>query len=221
MPFNKRVRVHAFTIAELMVSVAILIIISTSVVTDITRTRYQEELISSARLVVSGMRDLQSMALAASSVKTCIPSIGVTAVCEMSATICGGTSCSGTISPSVFGATFVSGASQFTTFADVNGTSNYREDGSGYERIQAKVFPRPNPSTAFVTITGLSADGAATTPVTVTFDRQRGRMRINACLSGGCTPAEASVLSITLTHARTGKTKIIYFNVVTGKIEIQ
>lgn len=207
--------------AELLVSVGILIIISVSVVRDITATRYQEELISSARLVVSSLRDLQSRAHAASSVKICTPSVGVTAVCEMNSTSCSASACNQTTSPSVFGASFITGGNQFTTFADVNGTSNYREDAAGFERLKAVVFPRANASVAFVSIYSMSADSISIASSTVTFNRQRGTMRINACLSGSCTPAEAVILSMTLRHSRTGKTKVIYLNTVTGKVEIQ
>lgn len=212
---------RGFTVAELLVSIGVLIIISVSVVRDITRTRYQEELTSSARMVVSTLRDIQSRALAASSIKTCIPSAGVTAVCEVSLSSCGTSACNQTVSPTVFGATFQNGSSQFSTFADVNGISNLREDLSGLERIQMNVFPKSNPSSSYVTITSLLADSLTITSSTVTFDRQRGSMRINACLSGSCTPAEAVILSVTLTHSKTAKTKVIYLNAVTGKIEIQ
>lgn len=218
MSFNRK---NGFTIAELMVSVGILIIISISVAGDISRTRYQEELNSSARIVISFLRDLQSRALSAASVKACTPSAGITAVCESSMAMCGSASCNQVISPGVFGATFISGSSQFTTFADINGTSNYREDLTGYERLQTNAMARSNPSAANVSITNLSADSVTVTSSTVTFDRQRGSMRINACLSGSCTPAEAIVLTITLTHSRTNKTKVIYLNSVTGKISIQ
>lgn len=210
-----------FTMAELLVSIGVLVIISISVVQDITRTRYQEELMSSARMVVATLRDAQARALAASSVSVCVPSAGVTAVCERSLSNCGATACNLTVSPTVFGATFQNGASQFSTFADVNGTVNFREDLGGLERIQMNVFPKSNPSSAFVTITSILADSVSITSSTVTFDRQRGSMRVNACLVGPCTPAEAIILSITIRHSKTNKTKVIYLNAVTGKIELQ
>lgn len=211
-----------FTLAELMVSVAILMIISLSVMGDITRTRYQEELNSSARSLMGSLRDIQSRALAASSVKLCTPSAGVTAVCDFNLAKCGTASCNQSSSPAVYGVTLVSAATQYTTFADVNGTSNYREDLAGNETLQTIPFAKSNStSPSFVSIISETADGVGVTSSTVTFDRQRGSMRINACLGGSCVPAEAQALSITLRHSKTSKTKVIYLNAVTGKVEIQ
>jgi Tfp pilus assembly protein FimT len=215
------IKSDGFTLAELLVSVGVLMIISVSVIGDITRTRYQEELNSTARSLVASLRDVQSMALSASSIKICTPSAGVTAVCEFKQTQCAGAACSSTVSPSVFGITLQNGANQFSTFADVNGTANYREDATGKETMQTIPFAKANPSVAFVTVTALATDLGSVASSTVTFDRQRGSMRINPCLVAPCSPAEATTLSITLTHARTGKTKVVYLNAVTGKVEIQ
>jgi Tfp pilus assembly protein FimT len=212
-----------FTVAELVICCVILILISTSVIGDIARTRWQEELNSSARTLVSNLRSMQSRALSASSVAICIPTAGVTAVCEANASKCGVSTCDQTTSPTVYGVTIESTKGEYSTFVDVNGTLNYREDLSGYERIATVPFSQSNPASPVVSITELLADDDVVGSVssTITFNRQSGSMRINACLSEPCDVEEAQQLSITLTHARSGKTKTIYLNAVTGRIEIQ
>jgi type II secretory pathway pseudopilin PulG len=208
-----------FTLAELLVSLGVLILISLSVVGNVARTRQAEELSSSARLVASGLRDLQAQALSARSLQACLVS-SVNVSCEPDGSRCGGATCSLTLSPEAFGMTLITTTSSFTEFADISST-NRREDPLGRELILRRPFAQVRPGTNAVSIYSLSADGVSVASSTVTFDRQSGAMRINACLSGTCVPAEANILQITLRHLQTLKTKVVYLNAITGRISLE
>ena len=208
-----------FTLVELMVSVAILLLITASVISDIQRGRQQEELASSLRLVQGALRDAQADALAAVSVKTCTVSSN-NVVCEHDDSLCGAAVCNQDTSPSAFGLVFQTGTSTFSFFADVF-ASDLDEDASGRERLELLRLARPKSDADTVTIDSLTADSSSVTEATVTFDRQSGNMRINPCLSAPCTPDEANILEIVLTHSLTEISKTVYLNAITGRISIQ
>lgn len=212
---------RGFTLAELLVSLGILMIISLAVVQNVALTRQQQEIRSSANLVASGLRDLQAQALAARSVKVCL--VGTTNVsCEWNAGSCGGSACNLTLSPEALGMTLITTTSSFTTFADISSvTGNRREDLSGRELITRTIFPQVRSGVNAVVIDSLVADGVSVASSTLTFERQSGSMRINACLAGGCVPAEANILQITLRHLQTQKTRIILVNAITGRISVE
>lgn len=215
-----------FTLAELMVSIAILIIISLAVVGDITRTRHQEEIASSARLVAATLRSLQSRALAATSVMTC--EVGEAyVVCERDDGACAGAPCNTEAVPMAVGATLKTGAAVITTFAEVDiAFEDRREDPSGREYLGAQRLAEHIPGSEPVTIKQLNVGGTYQPLATVTFDRQSGAMRINACgtpqpLTPECGGnPEPTTLEIELEHERRGYTKTISLNAVTGKISV-
>lgn len=210
---------RGFTLAELLVSLGVLMMISLSVIGSVAQTRQQHELLSSAQLVASGLRDLQAQALSARSLPTCLVS-SVNVSCEPDQSRCGVAPCSLTLSPEAFGMTLITTTSSFTEFADVSAT-NRREDLLGRELILRRPFPQVRPGLNAVSIYALSADGVSVASSTVTFDRQSGAMRINACVSGTCVPAEANILQVTLRHLQTLKTKVIYLNAITGRVSIE
>ncbi|MCW1892355.1 MAG: prepilin-type N-terminal cleavage/methylation domain-containing protein [Candidatus Uhrbacteria bacterium] len=212
---------RGFTLAELLVSLGILMLISLAVVQNVAQSRQTQELRSSANLVASGLRDLQAQALAARSLKACL--VGTVNVsCDLSSAACGGSPCNLTLSPEAFGMTLITSTSSFTTFADISSvTGNRREDLAGRELIERSIFPQVRPGMNAVVIDSLLADSVSVASSTLTFERQSGSMRINACLAGGCTPAEANVLQITLRHLQTQKTKVVLVNAITGRISVE
>lgn len=208
-----------------MVSIGILVLISLSVVTDISRTRYQEELASSARLVLSTLRGLQARALSATSVLTC-DSGTYDLVCELDDAICGAAACDTRLVPISVGATMSTGDSVITTFAEVDlGLEDRREDASGREYLGEQKLAEHNPGSAPVTIFSLRAGSVLVSDATVTFDRQNGVMRVNACDTPAgtplCTGPEPTTLEITVMHARLGRSETIRLNTLTGKISIE
>ena len=80
--------VRGFTMAELLVSISILIIITLAVAGDVSKSRKREELVSSARLVHNAIRDAQARAQTARSVKMC-DNAGINVVCEARQDNCG------------------------------------------------------------------------------------------------------------------------------------
>lgn len=216
-----------FTIIELLVSIAILLIISLSVVTDLNRSRYQEELNGSARATVGLLRDIQARALAASDVRTCTAAGGTVGLCELSTVVCTGT-CTTSTAAYAYGVEFARNATGVFAFADAEPTlNNRRPDGVG-ELVKLQPFLQGVSGLEHVTISRVD-DQLFPNIVKgwVTFERQSGALRTDACdTPAPVTPAcvipgvEPTTMTITLTHARTLRTRVIRINGVTGKISI-
>lgn len=217
---RKRI-LKGFTLVELLVSLTILIIITIAVVEDISAARQKEELISSARLVTQELRNLQAMALSARGVDVCDTGTNIV-VCEVDDTACGASSCDSVIAPAAFGATMNTTESALTMFAEVDALlEDRREDGNGRESLGERLFAEQVSGSNLVTIDSLTAGANPLTSATVTFERQSGSMRINACLSLPCTPAETNTLDIVLRHRQTGDVRTIRLNAVTGKVSFE
>ena|SRR3989344_5946659 len=226
MRFFKR----GFTFTELLVSMSILVIISIAVATDIHRTRYQEELNGSARTLVGLLRDLQTRALTASNVNSCTAAGGVRYVCEMDSVGCVG-ACNVPAVPYAYGLTFALNATTVTSFADIDPLYNDRRPiqfggANEHESVALLRFLKDSSATNYVTISSIVVGGLPAGGAYVTFERQNGFMRINACDAPapntwpcGFFP-EPTTLTLTLRHARTTQTRVIRFNGLTGKISI-
>jgi prepilin-type N-terminal cleavage/methylation domain-containing protein len=217
---------RAFTLPELMVSVSILLIISVAVSGQITLAKYQEELASSARVLAGTLRDLQAFAQAATGVKTCAPS-GKPLVCEVSTALCAASPCGTLVTPSAVGAVFDAPYTTIQRFAEVFSSSINRRKDLG-EDLGTRSFISGLAGTNFVSISSVSGDGTPGFPFTVTFERQSGSMRMNACNTPApFTPAcsgslqESTWARITLVHSKTGKTRSVLLNAVTGKISLE
>jgi len=218
----------AFTIAELLVSVAILIIITLSVAGDIGRTQFQAELSENTRLIMGELRNLQARALAATAVQTCDDGSGKNLVCESDATACIPAGCSTPMAPVVVGLTLATGGNTIRRFAEVDPTYEDRRDNSGNKEWLGTTpfLTGTSQGAGFVTIQSLLANGVPTSPTTVTFDRQSGNMRINPCGTPPMAPAcpalgEPTTLEIRLVHSKTNQVRTVRLNGVTGKISIE
>ncbi|MEN9557942.1 MAG: hypothetical protein RL141_311 [Candidatus Parcubacteria bacterium] len=214
----------AFTLPELLVSIAILAIISLSVAGGIVKTQYAEELQSSARVVTGAMRGLQARALAASSVRTCLVG-SAQAVCELSSTGCTG-ACSGTTPPFSVGAVFAVNATSVRSFAEVEPTLNNRRVDAT-ESLAGIGLMDAHGGAGYVRVTSLVTNQGSVANATVTFERQSGAMRIDACATPApLTPAcggsgEPVTLAVVLSHTRTGAIRTIRLNATTGKISFE
>ena len=213
-----------FTVPELMVSVLVLGLIAVSVAGDLNRTRYTEELQSSARALAGTLRDLQTQAFAASSIRTCAGS-SVQEVCLLSDATCVG-SCDENIPPYALGITLSTSSTAVTRFAEVDVTQNDRQ-GQSTEDLGTLSFSKGRATLPYVTIASLETNQGVVTSTTVTFERQSGTMRIGACdtptpFTLPCGMAGEPVsLTIVLTHARTGLTRTVRLNANTGKISLE
>ena len=217
-----------FTITELLVSIAILMIISLSVVTDLNRSRYQEELQGTSRVIVGLLRDMQTRAQAGREVQTCTGAGAVTLVCEYTAAGCTG-ACGTLIPPEAYGVTFNSNATGVTAFAEVEPTRTNRRDvelGYDHENVGKIDFLKGVAGSEHVTIYTMVSGFFSDSQMSVTFERQSGTMRIDACkappsLYQPCGMfGEPTTGSITLRHAKTLSTKTITLNALTGRISV-
>lgn len=230
---NKRITspeacgIPGFTLAELMVSIAILIIISLAVAGDITRTRFQEELNSSARLLLGTLRDTQAQALAVKGVKTCLEDGGTRRVCETGTAGCATGTCPDITAPYAVGVTLNVSATGVSVFADVDAAFNDRRElSNNRELVRADAFLTGNTGSRYVTVNALRSGPVNFSSATVSFERQNGRMRINACDEPPGAPScagspEPTTLEIDLIHSRTNQIKTIRLNAITGKISLE
>jgi type II secretory pathway pseudopilin PulG len=229
---HRQTTARGFTIVELLVSMSILMIISVSVVTDLNRTRYQEELQESARLLAGALRDLQTRAFAAGTVSTCIGAGNVKLVCEQTTVGCTN-ACSTRLPPYAFGMVLNGSATSVDEFAEVEPTYNDRRPtgvgGDEHEQIKNLEFLLNNTGSNYVTLpTQFITNVGAFSTIWVTFERQNGAMRINACnwpspYTSGCGFfPESTTVTITLSHTKLpGVTKSILLNAITGRISLQ
>jgi prepilin-type N-terminal cleavage/methylation domain-containing protein len=208
-----------FTLVELMVSIAVIGLITLAVIGDIARTRQQTELLSTATTVQAELRNMQADALAARSIKTCAYS-GNNVPCEYDGAECRvlSQSCSVAISPSDFGMTFVLNATNTTEFADTF-TADFAET-KPYERFKVLKFINNTAGSNNVIISSIIAGGSSVGSSIVAFQRQNGGMRINGCATPPCA-SEVTTMTVTLKHLQTNKTRDITFNAVTGRITVQ
>jgi prepilin-type N-terminal cleavage/methylation domain-containing protein len=218
---------RGFSAVELMVSVAILALITTTASINITKVKMREELEASARQVASTLRNLQAQALAAKMVKVCTPS-SVVIVCELGTGKCGGSSCAATAVPMAVGMTIANGASSFSTFAEADASlEDRRQDSGGRESTSYVSLATGKAGTSAVTVTSLMAGSTSLTSASIAFERQNGNLRIEAC--GGVPPltpacavgGEPLTLRITLTHAKLAQSLTVAMNRLTGKISIE
>lgn len=215
---------RGFTVPELLVSIMIIGLIALAVVGDLNRTKYSEQLQSSARSVAGTLRNLQARAQAAASIKICTGS-SVQEVCEVSLARCVG-SCNTAIPPFAVGMTFAQNATSVGMFAEVDGAQNNRRAHVS-ESLGTLNFLEGRAGEGYVTIASLTTNQGSVTSTTITFERQSGAMRIDGCdTPTPYTPAcsmsgEPVSLTIVLQHARTGLTRTIRLNAATGKISLE
>lgn len=218
--FKKKVHfTSGFTLVELMVSMVVLLIITSAVISDVHRGRQSEELASSLRIVQFSLRDLQADALTAQGVKTCSVS-SKDVVCEYNDALCGGAACNQQTSPSAYGMHLTVGSSTLPVFADVF-DADLAPDSLGREYLRETSLAQTSAGVDNVFIAALSGDGNPVDSVDITFNRQSGKMRINPCLSGVCTPPEFMVLEIMLRHRQTGVWRVVVLNAVSGKVYVE
>lgn len=203
-----------FSIYELMISVAILMLISTAAVVNLRATRMKDELNTAVRLVSADLRALQSRALSGSNINSCTDSDGKLGVCEMDASFCAGSSSACTPKPPyAVGAFLERNANNYRMFADVEPTKNDWKYTDTSETFDIRYLERngaPN-----VTISDLLIGGSSVNQINVAFQRQNGSMGIEGCYAPCASPTS---LTITLKHKISSETKNIYLNSYTGRI---
>jgi prepilin-type N-terminal cleavage/methylation domain-containing protein len=208
-----------FTLVELMVSIAILMLLSTTTVFSLRVTRENDELSTAARLLSSDLRNVQARSLAARNVKTCTISGGTKRVCEdenTSAQACVDTCAA--VPPPRFGVTLTTGSGKYVMFADVS-TEDWRLSNAEEILLGRNL----NPLDDKVLIQTITTEFGSLSTANVGVSRQSGTMRIEACGDAGlpvCAPTEPRTLTVTLRHVASGKETTVSLNSVTGRVSI-
>ena len=216
MPFRRK----GFTLVELMVSIAILLLISTATVFSLGDTRSNDELATAARLVAGDIRNVQARALAATNIRTCTTGSGLAKVCEVENTsaIACADACTPLPPPRV-GIRFDRGASNYIIFADVN-VEDWRLTNDQETVLVRDLNPLGNGG---VTIRSIATNVTTSAYANLAVGRQSGTMRIEACGGSGlpaCAPIEPQTLTITLHHGKTGKDVTVDVNALTGRVSL-
>jgi len=209
-----------FTLAELMISVLILTLISTATVFSLRSAKSTEELQTAGRLLASDIRNAQARALAARNVLICPIVGGVSRVCEIenpSTVSC--TSDCVPLPPPRFGVHLIVGRDSYDVFADVQ-NEDWRE--RSIEEILVTRGLNPLGGTN-VLIDRLTTELGSQPSADLAIGRQSGEMRIEACGDPGlpvCSPTEPKTLGIILKHMISGKELRVDVNAVTGRVSL-
>lgn len=212
---------HGFTLVELMISVAILTMISITTVFSLRRTREKDELNTAVRLLTSDIKNVESRALSARNVLTCTVAGGSGRVCEPENTSpdpCVG-ACAA-MPPPHFGMSFTGSQEAYTLFADV-GTEDWRFSGPNEVLLTRSLNPLGGGK---VVVSSMKTEIGNLASAAFGVGRQNGMMRIEACGDAGlplCAPTEPKILQITLRHTVSGDTAVVEINALTGRVSVQ
>ena len=208
-------KVAGFSLAELMVSVAIIALMTTFVVTSLGSSQQQQYLTTAARVVAGDLRSLQASALTAQNIPTCIDkNSGKNITCALSTGNCATPIACVLQPPQAVGVAFKLGQPTYAFFAELNSPPDYADAGASEEYLVHNLaVGSPNVVVGALTTTALVPSGSE---VDVSFQRQNGQAQILVCNAGTCTPA--TTLTITLKQTKTNAVTNIYFNPVTGRV---
>ncbi len=205
-----------FTLSEVMISIAIVGIISVAAFYSLRQGRMNDELNTAVRVVASDLRNVQSRALTAQNVKFCEDTSTPTAkniVCENSTALCQTPVVCTAVPPAGVGVHLTKAGSGYDFYAKYDpGTTDWREVDPG------EVFFTRSLATAGASNVKISKLGTADmSALDVAFQRQNGNMLIDAC-PAGCT--NLTTITITLQHKVSLKTASVSLNTITGRISI-
>lgn len=211
-------KVSGFTVAELLISVAILTLISVTTVVSLRKNREQDELITAARVLSTDIRNLQGEALAGHNIFSCSAPGGGKQICNpQAASSCVSDCTAGP--PAHVGMSLMTQQDSYAMFADIS-SENWRYDGANELLSTHSVNPLGN---GRVLISALNTDVGSMTSLSFSVERQSGKMRIQACGDVGlpaCTPTEPQTLHIVLRHVVTGAEKVIELDARSGRVSV-
>lgn len=209
-----------FTLIELVISVGILTLISTSTVFVLKRSREKDELQIAARMLAADLRDVQARALHARNTLTCNTAGFGRRVCEpenQSPVVCAD-ACAPSPPPR-FGIAFTTFQDTYSLFADVN-TEDWRLTSD--LEVVAKRGLNPLGGSKVV-ISRLETNLGVVPSAQLGAARQSGGIRLEACGDPGlpaCVPTEPTNLIITLRHISSNDTTIVEVNALTGRVSM-
>ncbi|MFZ2803732.1 MAG: type II secretion system protein [Patescibacteria group bacterium] len=207
-------KLQGFTVAELLVSIMILGLISVATITDLRTSQQADELATAARVVAADLGAEQNAALTGQNIRTCTDSAtSKNDVCELSTSSCVSGSCAAA-PPYADGLHFVAGSSSYDFFADVETTKNDWKETDATEIVKTRNLA--GVGAANVVIDSLVTSSSLAT-VDVAFQRQNGAMGINACYAPCASPV---TLRIILRHTLSNNTTEVDLNSYTGRVSI-
>jgi type II secretory pathway pseudopilin PulG len=204
---------------EALVSISILGLIAVMSIVNFNSSQRTEELNTAARVLAADLRSAQSRALSGGNVRMC-PAIGAAVVpvaaCESGTSACADPGECASKAPEGVGVRIARGQAGYDTYVVVGA-----EAGEWGMRAPETVFFRrelERSGAPRVTVSSVFGDAVDLASADVAFGRQNGAMHVNECAA--CAPPP-NVVTVTVRHALTGKTKAVVLNRLTGRVSIQ
>mgnify|MGYP001561271893 CR=1 FL=1 len=205
--------VSGFSLIEAMVSITILGLLAVAVVVNLNATSRTEALNSAARLVLGDLRALQTRALTAQNIKTCVSAIPVT-ICEGPGATC--IPCT-PAPPFSFGAHFTQGTASYILFAEPDQTTKNWMETTG-EAFATRDLTKLGGRNVIIDALFVPSSVSSVTDAQIAFERQNGRMHVNPCMGPPCT--EAGSLTIRLKQTQTGAIRTVTLGTLTGRMSL-
>ena len=204
-----------FSFVELMISIAIVGMLSVITVVSLNSTQKTDELRTATRQLAADIRSMQSRALSAQNIKSCVSLMGDFAVCENGTTNCSGTCAPAT--PPAFGLHLVAGNANYILFADVDIDVGGYKYTKAYEMLLQRDLSANSNNVIVEKVFSVRALGTTSKPYgDVTFLRQSGTTH----LFDDVTPPEPVSMIIRLKHLTASTTMDIRIDQSTGRVSI-
>lgn len=188
-------------------------------VVNLNSGKRTEQLSGAARQLVADIRGMQSRALSAGDIKTCLTGAGVMAVCENGTSLCvDPATCAGRV-PSAYGISVIttSPADEYILFAEVESSTFDYAYTDEHEKVMAKrIIPIGTQDVEIQAIlTGKQVPLVSQPYGHISFQRQSGITRMV-----DDTGLEPDIMVIRLRHNISNNTLDIEINRITGRVSI-
>lgn len=206
---------RGFTLAELLVSVAIMAVISTIAVVDLRRSAEHDELATAVRVMQSDVSGLQSEALAATNIAFCQDALANWIVCSNGTSDCAVPASCAAAAPGGVGVTFNVGSSTYDLYAVHDADASNWTQTSAKQVFMTRSFAQSGAPD--VVIQSVTPSGPTTGRSDVLFRRQQGGMEINKTCA---ICAADATLDVTLEQTQTHETESIHLDSISGRVTL-
>lgn len=212
-----------FTLAEMLVSVAVIGILAVIMVVNLNSGKRTEQLSGAARQLAADIRGMQSRALSAGDIKACLNASADLIVCENSTADCADPAqCLGMV-PDHYGLMVTTTAAGYSMFVEysLSGLVNQHMDYPDEQLARKRLLPIGSQDIEISQIELWSGSTGWVNPDpttgSVVFSRQSGQAKI---FDAAATGAVMGILKITLRHKISNETLVIEVNRATGRVSI-
>ena len=207
-----------FTVAEMLISLAIVILLALTAVFSLDSNQRTDELKTAARQLSADLGAQQAKAFSAHNIKIC-PSVigGENAVCENSTARCNGLCATATVI--AYGLHANVSSSTYTLFAEIfpSAAPDYVLTNSDESFLNRTLSPLGTSNNVVIdSIIRSPSMAVSSTREDITFARQNGAVR----LLDNTTSTPAIQVIIRLRHIKSGKTMDVQVDSVTGRISV-